>query len=113
MTKCLFLVSLCVFGSLACETDSDCFHSNSCIENKCQCSSLYAGDDCGERPQMGLWVAYRVFGTVGHFNVMLFALYQLRRLYLSKSGLTTNMVTIELSALSVASLRKSYNLHYL
>jgi hypothetical protein len=110
MNKSLLLISLTILGSLACESNDDCLHTSKCIDNKCHCDYLFSGEKCDQRPQMELWTAYRVFGVLAHFAVIIFALYQLRRLVISKSGLTTNMVTVELSSLAVASLRKYDNL---
>jgi hypothetical protein len=106
----ILVIAITTLGTLACETDNDCLHEGKCLNNTCDCDFLWAGDSCQEKPLMGLWIVYIVYGCLGHLFIILFALYQLRIIYSSKTARsTTNMVTVELYALILASLRKYDN----
>jgi hypothetical protein len=105
MRSYLILLSLVIVGTLACQTDSDCLNGGACIESVCQCTYLFKGDGCKDVANYGVWVAYSVFTCAGHFFIVVFAFYQLRR-SLGDSKITKNMVTAELIALIAASTRK-------
>ena len=101
----LILFSLIIVSTLGCQIDSDCLRGAPCLENVCQCSYMFDGENCQNIAKLDAWIVYFVVITcLAHFIIAVFAFYQLRRSIEDKKN-KKNMVTAELIALIIASTR--------